>query len=71
MPKTRTYFGAKNWNLFRYQKLEPVSVPKTGTYFFALKMENYTHSDAKIAADFATQNWKHICDNSARRYGVV
>ena len=56
-------FGTKGESLFRYPKLEPVSVPKTGTCFGTQNWNLFRYpklepvSVSKTGTYFGTQNW--------------
>ena len=56
-------FGAKNWNLFRHQILEPISVPKMGTCFGTKNWNLFRYQNLepnlvpKMGTYFGAQNW--------------
>ena len=56
-------FGAKNWNLFRHQILEPISVPKMGTCVGTKNCNLFRYQNLepnlvpKMGTYFGAQNW--------------
>ena len=56
-------FCAKNWNLFRHQILEPISVPKMGTCFGTKNWNLFRYQNLepnlvpKMGTYFGAQNW--------------